>query len=65
MRFYGLHAIQMQFSDQLYVIVMGNGFNTKNKIHEKYDLKVTFFIFFSPNLFYLLLFFLNIGVLDK
>ena len=41
MRFYGLHAIQMQFSDQVYVIVMGNGFNTKNKIHEKYDLKVS------------------------
>jgi len=39
MRFYGLHAIQMQFSDQVYVCVMGNGFNTRNKIHEKYDLK--------------------------
>lgn len=37
---YGFHALKV-FGFKIYVIVMGNVFNTPNAIHEKYDLKVT------------------------
>lgn len=40
-RLYGLHSIQIQNDVVIYVLVMGNLFNTKLKIHEKYDIKVT------------------------
>jgi len=37
-RLYGLHALKIQ-NLKIYVLVMGNLFNTSKKIHEKYDLK--------------------------
>jgi len=39
MRIYGLHAIQMHYGDQVFVIVMNNAFRTHRRIHERYDLK--------------------------
>jgi len=37
-KLYGLHAIKIQ-NLEIFVVVMGNLFNTPIKIHEKYDLK--------------------------
>jgi len=39
MRIYGFHSLDILSTLTIYVIVMGNFFNTKRKIHEKYDLK--------------------------
>lgn len=39
LRLYGLHSVRVQDMIEVYVVVMGNLFNTTKKIHEKYDLK--------------------------
>jgi 1-phosphatidylinositol-4-phosphate 5-kinase len=39
-RLFGLHSVRVQNTVTIYVVVMGNLFNTPNKIHECYDLKV-------------------------
>ena len=40
MRIFGLHSVRVQDTVTIYVIVLGNLFNTDKKMHEKYDLKV-------------------------
>jgi 1-phosphatidylinositol-4-phosphate 5-kinase len=39
-RLYGLHSVKIQNNVEIFVLLMGNLFNTSRKIHEKYDLKV-------------------------
>ena len=39
-KYYGCYALQMPTEKITYVVVMANSFNTTNKIHEKYDIKV-------------------------
>jgi len=38
-RLYGLHSVKIQNDVEIFVLLMGNLFNTPRKIHEKYDLK--------------------------
>eukprot|EP00027_Filamoeba_sp_ATCC50430_P004402 CAMPEP_0168550528 /NCGR_PEP_ID=MMETSP0413-20121227/5692_1 /TAXON_ID=136452 /ORGANISM="Filamoeba nolandi, Strain NC-AS-23-1" /LENGTH=524 /DNA_ID=CAMNT_0008581003 /DNA_START=524 /DNA_END=2098 /DNA_ORIENTATION=+ len=38
-RLYGLHSLKIQNNVEIFVVVMGNVFNTDKKIHERYDLK--------------------------
>eukprot|EP00027_Filamoeba_sp_ATCC50430_P002555 CAMPEP_0168562144 /NCGR_PEP_ID=MMETSP0413-20121227/11967_1 /TAXON_ID=136452 /ORGANISM="Filamoeba nolandi, Strain NC-AS-23-1" /LENGTH=615 /DNA_ID=CAMNT_0008593553 /DNA_START=407 /DNA_END=2254 /DNA_ORIENTATION=- len=38
-RIYGLHSLKLQNDVEIFVVVMGNVFNTPVKIHERYDLK--------------------------
>ena len=38
-RVYGLHSVEVHHGENVFVVVMENVFNTKNKIHERYDLK--------------------------
>lgn len=38
-RLYGLHSLKIQNDVEIFVVVMGNVFNTDKKIHERYDLK--------------------------
>eukprot|EP01097_Dermamoeba_algensis_P009958 TRINITY_DN7180_c0_g1_i1.p1 TRINITY_DN7180_c0_g1~~TRINITY_DN7180_c0_g1_i1.p1 ORF type:complete len:705 (-),score=151.69 TRINITY_DN7180_c0_g1_i1:190-2004(-) len=38
-RFYGLHQIDIQYSKTVFVVVMGNIFNTNRKLHQRFDLK--------------------------
>lgn len=39
-KFYGFHGIQIPHGEVIYMVVMGNVFNTQLQIHEIYDLKV-------------------------
>ncbi len=42
-KFYGFHGVQIPHGDIIYMVVMANVFDTKNKIHETYDIKVEIF----------------------
>eukprot|EP01102_Stenamoeba_stenopodia_P011095 TRINITY_DN3394_c0_g1_i1.p1 TRINITY_DN3394_c0_g1~~TRINITY_DN3394_c0_g1_i1.p1 ORF type:complete len:775 (-),score=152.04 TRINITY_DN3394_c0_g1_i1:402-2726(-) len=38
-RCYGCHAVKYEHVKTVYIVVMGNIFNTTNKVHERYDIK--------------------------